>query len=180
MKNKELHKIAPTLSKLKKKGTGFNVPNNYFNTIEEHLINEFTIRNSTKNTSKVAFNTPENYFETIEENVFQKLKEKEKQTNVISIKQRLAKIWIPIVAAASILLVFTLTTNSNNTSFESIATAEIENWIENGQVDIDAYQLASIYNDIEIDDSFIHETISDNDLMDYLNEENIEQLILEN
>ncbi|MDV7188050.1 hypothetical protein R3X25_12220 [Lutibacter sp. TH_r2] len=209
MENKELHKIAPTLSKLKEKGTGFTVPENYFNTTEEHIIREFKLKKITKNNLTSEFKTPKNYFESlennvlsnlhleklqpknklevpdnyfdsIEDNVFEKLKIQQKQPKVISLKQRLTKILVPVAIAASLLLIFTLTTNSNNNSFEAIATTEIENWIDNGQVDIDAYQLASIYNDIEIDDNFIAETISEDDLMEYLNDENIEQLILAN
>ena len=83
MDNKELHKIAPTLSKLKEKGTGFKVPNNYFNSIEQHLASEIELRKAFKTTS---FKTPENYFESVEDITIERLEfEKFKPTKNLNV-----------------------------------------------------------------------------------------------
>ena len=203
MNKKELHKMAPLLSEISPKNSGFTVPDGYFNSVEDGIIAEIVTHNLNKSTNE--FKTPENYFEnledvviaklkvetlsesaqnsvpdnyfeTFEDNVLSKLNSKPK---VISIK-KVTKYLIPIAAAASFLLIFLLNNNSNSVTFESLASTEIEEWIDNGLVDLDPYQMANIYSDVEIDNNFISEKISENDIEDYLYKENIELLLIDN
>ncbi|MFK5957687.1 MAG: hypothetical protein QM495_02340 [Lutibacter sp.] len=208
MKKKDLHKIAPKLSEISLKKTGFEIPNKYFDTIEDTVFTKLKIENLQKYSTKKRFKTPENYFNSVEdiviaklkaeaiqienkstlevpkdyfnsidENVFTKIKSEAK---IISLKNTLTKIIFPITIAASLLLIITLNTNKDLISFGSLATTDIENWIENGNIDIDDLTIASIYSDIELNNDNYALSISDEEVIDYLNNEDLELIIYEN
>ncbi len=58
---------------LKEKGSGFRVPDRYFDTIEDRLMSELS---SEKFPKQSGFSVPSNYFESLETQVFLKLGEK--------------------------------------------------------------------------------------------------------
>ena len=210
MKKKDLHKLAPKLSEISLKKSGFEIPTNYFDTIEDAVFAELKAENLQNKTTKKAFKTPENYFNSLEDIVIAKLKAEAIQLGnersneipedyfkaveetiftkikttpkVISLKSRFVKFVIPIAIAASLLLIVTLNTNSNqdSISFDSLTTTDIENWIENGNIDIDALTRASIYSDIELNNNSYTSSISDEEVLDYLNNEDLELIIYEN
>ena len=210
MKKKDLHKIAPKLSEISLKKSGFEIPTKYFDTIEDAVFAELKAENLQNETTKKAFKTPENYFDSLEAIVIAKLKAEAIQLGnehsneipeeyfkaveetiftkikttpkLISLKSRFTKIIIPIAIAASLLLIVTLNTNSNQNSisFDSLTTTDLENWIENGNIDIDALTMASIYSDIELNDDSYTSSISDEEVFDYLNNEDLELIIHEN
>ncbi len=206
MNKKEIHKIAPILSEISHLGAGFDVPKNYFAALEEKLVSEMNIQSFQKKSKKNNFQVPPTYFDEIEKKVISKLKVEsfgknankkmpenyfdtledritqriDNRTKVISLKSRLLKVVFPLTIAASLLLIFTLSNNSKSVTFDSIATNDIQNWIDEGNLELDAYNLATIYNDIELDESYFGASISDNELQEYLDLDTIEQLILEN
>lgn len=205
MTKKDLNNIAPILSKITSKGSGFQVPENYFDSIEDDVMAEIKSKNLTKQTNAANFKTPNNYFDSLEdlvitklkaetfktdentvipknyfdnleENVLSKLKPKSK---IITLK-KIAKYVAPLAIAASFLLIFILNNNSQNISFESIASSEIEEFIENGSINFDAESLTLVFPDIELDDTDFISSISDSAVLDYLNENEIEELFYEN
>ncbi len=208
MKKKDLHKIAPKLSKNSLKKTGFKIPDKYFDTIEDAVFAELKAENFHENSNKNIFKTPKKYFNSVEDIVIAKLKAEAIQTNnkdtneipknyfnsveetvlskinsetkVISLKNMLVKVIAPIAIAASLLLIFTLNTKQNSISFDSLATADIENWIDNGNIDIDALNMDSIYSDIELNNDMYSASLSDEEVLDYLYEEDLEEIIYEN
>ena len=150
----------------------FKVPEDYFNNLEDVVLAKLKAEVIYKNeTSEI----PKDYFDTIETDVFQKIKPKGK---VISLRSRIIKITTPIAVAASIILAIVLTNNSNTVTFDSLTNADIENWIE--QEIINETEIASIFLDEELTDFYLETDISDNDMLDYLNENEIENLIYEN
>lgn len=203
MNKKELHKIAPTLSKITAKNHGFNVPEGYFDNFEDDVISNLKVQNLPK---KEAFNTPDNYFDTLEDLIITKLKseviQKNKNTSVpkdyfkhieeqvlqktihkpkkvIKLNSTYKKL-IPLVAvAASLLLIFTLNNYKNsNISFDNLATSEIESWIDNGN--IDSYDIISNISENELENESYTEDISDKDVLEYLNNEDLNEIIYEN
>ncbi len=203
MNKNELHNIAPILSELSLKESGFKVPNNYFNSIENAVFAE--ILASEINVEKPNFNTPENYFNTFEDLVIAKLKTQSLQLEnnntvpenyfnsledkvidkinskpkVISLK-KITKYIAPIAIAASFLIIFLINKNSTNITFESIASSEIEEFIDLGNIDYDAESLAIIFPNVELDDTNFISSLSDSDVLEYLNENNLEELFYEN
>ena len=206
MKRKDLHTIAPKLSEISLKKTGFEIPKNYFKSIEDAVIAELKAENFLKKGTKEVFKTSENYFDFIEDIVIAKLKAEAIQNNkettipenyfqtiedkvlaeirttpkVISLKSRFIKFAAPIAIAASLLLVFVLNKNSTTVTFDSLASSEIETWIDNGGMDIDALSIVSIYPDIELNNEIYSASLSDEEVLEYLNEEYLDEIIFEN
>jgi hypothetical protein len=205
MKKEKPHKIIPTLSENSLKKTGFALPENYFETVEDNVIAALKTENLKNKINTKVFTTPENYFDSIEDIVLAKLKAEaiqeknsgipknyfdtledkvigkvKKEPKVISLKKGFSKFIAPIAIAASLLLIFTLTNTQKSITFESLAASDIENWIENGNIDIDALNIVSMYPNIELNDDIYTSTISDEEVIDYLNTEDLDLIIYEN
>ena len=71
--NKELKNI---------KTTGFKTPDNYFDTIEDNVMDNIKL-NNILNSKSTGQTTPEGYFDTIEDSVFQKINSSKKEIKVI-------------------------------------------------------------------------------------------------
>lgn len=206
MKRKDIHKIAPKLSEISFKKIGFKIPENYFNSVEDTVIAELKSEKLLNKVNKEAFKTPQNYFDSIEDIIITKLKAEAIQNNkettipenyfqtiednvltkikttprVISLKSRFIKFTAPIAIAASLLLIFTLNTNQNSITFDSLAVKDIESWIDNGNIDIDALSMESIYSDIEINSDMYSASLSDDEVLEYLSDEDLEEIIYKN
>ena len=205
MKQEEFKNIAPKLHELQQLKSGFKVPKDYFGTIENAIFLKLSEDFLEKEN---PFKTPKNYFSTIEDRVFDQIKPKEREnayaipkgyfdtvednvfkrlqteTKVIDFKTRLIRSFIPIAAAASLILFVTLqllnNTNDNADLFAQIEISEIENWIDNGDFEIDSYQIAAVYEDTDFEDLELNQQYNDDNLMDYLNDIDLESLILTN
>lgn len=206
MKRKDLHKIAPKLSEISLKKSGFEIPSNYFETIEDGVLAKLKAENLTLIKTRESFQTPENYFNSIEDIVITKLKAEALNTKnnntipedyfktletkviseikttpkVISLKNKFIKYVAPIAIAASLLLVFVLNNTSTNVTFASLSSSEIENWIYTGTIDIDALTIASLYPEIELSDEMYSDSITNEEVLEYLYQENLESIIYEN
>ena len=207
MNKEDLHKIAPKLSEISLKKTDFEIPKNYFETVEDAVIAELKAEKLQQKKAKNPFKTPENYFNSLEDIVLTRLKAEAIQNNkineeisdtyftnvedavfnkmkstskVISLKSKIIKYVAPISIAASLLLIFTLNTNSNKVTFDSLASSEIENWINNNNIDIDALSIAAMYPEIELTTEIDSESLSDDEVANYLTDEDLESIIFEN
>ena len=120
---------------------------------------------------------PDNYFDSVEPKVFEKI---HRNSNLISLKNNVIKILIPFAVAASLLLIFILKTNASKVTFDSLANDDIEQFIENDLISINTENIATAFPEIELTTDFIQETISNDELLNYLNRENIEELLYEN
>jgi hypothetical protein len=199
MTDKELKNIAPILYQLKKMGSGFSVPKSYFDAVETTIT--FDVFNTNKEHS---FKTPENYFESVEDSVLKNIHEADavfsipkgyfdtiegkvldkihSEVKVISLKNRVIKHFVPLVAAASLALFISLQFfNTQETDlFTSLETTEIESWIENDELGLNSYEIASIYEDIDIENLDINSLYEDDEMINYLNDIDVESLILTN
>ncbi len=197
MTPKEFKHIAPKLYELQKLKNGFDIPKEYFETVNDYITsslylgvldnqNLFEVPDNYFKLVEVSVlekiksqNTsiPQNYFNTIEDKVFKKI-QLEKRSNPAKIftLQRLSI----LAVAASIMLLFTLQFfNSNDLNqFANLKVLEIENWIENGDVEIDFYDIAAVYEDINIEDIDIYNFYENDEILDYFNNTNVEALVL--
>ena len=204
MKKEKLHIIAPILSEISLKKNAFKVPDNYFGTIEDDVVATINLQNLLSKNSTSNFKAPNNYFDTIEEITITKLKAEVIQTKeksqlpdgyfdtfedlvltkikknekVISIK-RIAKYFAPLAIAASLLLIFVLKTNQKTVTFDSLATTEIEQFVESGLIDINIENLAIAFSDVEFPTKNITTSISDEEVLAYLTIEDLETIIYE-
>ena len=156
------------------KKEGFSSPDIYFDGVEENVLNK--IREE-KNKEQSGFTIPENYLETIEENVIAKLSNENRPVKVIDLKSILLNRVLPFAVAASLLLIIYINYNNKTTSFESVASSDIEQWIENDLVTLDIYEIAEVYNVTEIENQDIFAV---EELEDYLNGMDVESLLYDN
>ena len=203
MKADELKHIAPKLNELKKLGSGFKVPNtyfestehvvflkkhvdnlesdspfevpkNYFKTVEDKVIHTIKYNNQ-----KNVFSIPENYFETLEDSVFEKVK---REPKTIRLKNRFVKTFIQL-AAASLLLFITFQLFNDPSSTDllvNLEISEIESWIDNGDLELDSYEIAAIYENVDFDELEINQQYNNEYLIEYLEDIDIESLYLNN
>ncbi len=151
---------------LKSSGPGFTVPNGYFKSSEDR-IGLGHIRKDH------GFTVPEGYFETIQS----KITGPEK-TKVIPLQLKFIRM-SSLSVAASILLIFGLyyfNSSENITDQLAFQDEEFIDWIESDLADPNSYEIAEAFNDVELE----HVLFSEEEVGDYLNSVDIENLILEN
>jgi len=178
--NKELKNSEKFIYQVVGKETGFSVPQNYFEEIEDnfstHLFEE-------KNSKKITFEIPNNYLNTIEDKILLKVVVNKKPIKVISLKQRILK-RVPLIAASVVILFIGL--NSFNfevqalPTFDVISDVEMENWLDHNANNINIEELGIIFAEddlLDIDFAFteieeinIERYISNNDDLTTLNE----------
>jgi hypothetical protein len=157
------------------------VPSNYFNTVES----TFSTKQKENNFVKAkGFEIPDSYFNNLEDNILAKVPTTEKETPVISLKKRLSKL-IPTAAAASIILFIGLNSfifnNSEEDLFDKLSDSEIESWIANNINLINDSDFAITYADIGFDEDLVlPNSISNDELENYLNNTENISIILEN
>ena len=191
--------IAPKLFELKKLKNGFDIPKNYLDSVEENIISSLFL-DSIEN--KNSFDIPENYFDLVEPSVLEKIKNEDqsipesyfstienrvfekirKKPLMISFHARVIKKLVPLAIAASILLIFIFQffTDHENNDFASINVNDIEFWINNGNINLNDTELAFLYEDTQIESVSIFDFYEEEEVYNYLNELDVESLILTN
>ncbi|XCF05679.1 hypothetical protein ABI125_13250 [Tamlana crocina] len=166
MKDNKLHNI---------KNTGFKAPDNYFDTLEDRLFTEAKLK---ANVGGPGFVMPEGYLDGLENTILNKVPKTE-EPKVISIFSKRTLVYVSSIAAA-ILLLFNLSIlETKPTTFDSLDTETVENYIL--EEDIGSYEInASLTADDFYVDNFSEETIDDESFEDYiLNDVNLEDIMLE-
>ena len=156
------------------KKTGFKVPEDYFDNLEEQLLSTVKLKN--KNPSS-GFGVPDGYFETLEERIFQQVPEAQ-ESKVISLFRNKYILYTAGIAA-SILILFNLSIFNHQTTWADIDTETAENYVINEN--IGTYEIASLLEIEEIDETiFFDLDIKEEQLETYLeNNAEIETLLIE-
>ncbi len=160
---------------------GYSTPKTYFDTVEDSVLEKIEKENSSQSAipigSKTGFTIPENYLTIIEDTVITKLNDDTKPVKVIGLKTIILKRIVPFAAAAAVLLLVYINYNTKTTSFDSVTSTDIEQWIENDLIIFDTYEIAEVYNDTELNNTTI---FAEDELLEYLDGTDIESLLLEN
>lgn len=153
MKNKHLHNI---------KGTGFNVPDNYFEEFEKSIFSQANLKDLVVDS---GLKEPEGYFDNLEEQILSKVSTK-KETKVIGLFTKKTLFYASSVAAAIVLL-FSLTfKNLNTISFDSLDIETVNNYILN---EAETDELAALFIDTELNETnFINYNLNDDTIDSYL------------
>jgi len=169
--DKELKTYLNELNKKNCDQSGFTVPDDYFEGIEDAVFSKIT---EDTLPSRTGFTVPENYFKTLEEQVISKI-ETPKKTG----KLRSLIIRFTTSAAAVLLLFFGISqyNQATNITFDSLTIAEINDWMLEEEITIDSYEIADIS---ETTYTNIPESISDQELNDYLDTTDSDFLYIEN
>jgi hypothetical protein len=190
------------------KKSGFKIPNNYFESLEDSIYNALSEDSLTEKNGKSGMQIPDNYFDDIEDRIITSVSEKsllektktgfnvskdyfktledtiiqkieiKQQPKVVSLFSRRNLLYVSGIAAAVVIL-FSLNFSKKTITFENINLELAENYIlDQG---INSYELASLLNDEDIDtNNFISLDTYGDDLENYLLENtDIEELIIE-
>lgn len=159
------------------KKTGFKTPDNYFDAVEDNIMNAIKKENSLNISKETGFITPEKYFDTIEDVIINKI-EKKNTTKVITLFSKRNLIYASSIAAA-ILIMFGIYLNKDNDILEEIEYEIVENYILNQG--ISSYDIASLLTEEELSNinfEIMDEAFNNEDIEDYLLENaNLEDII---
>ncbi len=157
---------------------GFKVPEGYFEAFEENLFAKIASEELPK---EAGFAAPKGYFDSLEDTLMKHPEISGKETKVRSLFAN-KNLKYAVAIAASIVLVVLLF-NQNKTidlDMNSIDYLAIENYINEGELDFDVYDVSSLLS--ENDNSSLYfetETISEEDMESYLLETVDESILLD-
>ena len=154
---------------------GFKVPEDYFESLDLRLTNRL------KGNSKKGFRVPEGYFEDFEVKLTSDSGQKaeSERKRVFNLNRPDLKKLMWMTAAASILLFFGvkyISPNQSSLEWEDLEQSEISSWIESDMAELNAYDIAEAYPDVELNAP----TISNEELNAYLNQIELDQILYEN
>ena len=153
----------------------FKVPNTYFDSLENNILATLKAKKLYEHSQSEV---PNNYFNTLEDTIVQKLEHKPK---VISFRSRLMKRIIPVSVAASLLLFVSLNFfNTEKNSFDTIASAEIEAYIDTEFAELSSEDIANVFEETNIDSESFEASVNKEEIMNYLENTTIENYIYEN
>lgn len=155
--------------------SGFKTPENYFENFEENLFSRFEENNFPKST---GFNVPNGYFESVEMKVLDSCSTSEEKTKVIPLFPRKYLRYAAVIAACILIGAFIFNSVENKSNIDSIQIGLIDKYIEEGNLNIDLYDLTTYLEpqNIEIYD-FNNLQISETSLKRYLLENTDEEIL---
>ena len=148
---------------------GFKVPEDYFEGLDDRILSRLS------DNRRGGFKVPDGYFERFEvksETVAQR-----HRVLPLNLKPK-ARIAL-VAAAASILLILGVNlTQKEQTDPEwnTLSQSEMSFWIENELDVVSAYDIAEVYNDVELEVP----VATSSELTEYLSEIELEQILLKN
>jgi len=149
------------------KKTGFKTPKNYFQNLEDQIMDTIKLDNALKSIDDAGFKIPQGYLDTVEDLVLTKVT-KTSNPKVISILNKQTLIYISGVAAA-VLIMFNIFWNKTETTIDTLDAELVENYfIDQG---INTFEIATLLTndeEINIDIEIFDETFNDDSLEDYL------------
>lgn len=127
--------------------TGFKTPENYFEDFDAQLFRKVDEINLPKS---AGFKAPENYFENLEEQVLNSVKNSEKPSKVVSLFPKKYFGYAAAVAASLIIGFAVFNNKSNNENLDALQLATIDDYIEEGNLNLDLYDVTTFINDEDI------------------------------
>lgn len=170
MENKNIHN-DDWLSNLPK-DSGFEVPEGYFDTVEDEFsarLREEALPNAP------GFTTPEGYFDGLEDIILSKVADS-KKGKVISLRTRILRVSnIAALFAIMLTIYFSVPDEISTPSSDEIAA-----WVDENISDIDTeYILGAFDEETLLDESLFEDSIENNTLENYLDEDDTYILIKE-
>jgi hypothetical protein len=163
------------------KKSGFKAPENYFENFETEL---FIRLKEEKFPKKSGFEVPDGYFDSLETTLLEKVNKKEVLSNetgkVISLFPKRYYAYTAAIAACLLVAVTLFNSKQNVSSIDTIQIGLIDKYIEEGNLNLDLYELTSYLevDDIEIVD-FDNQYFSQNTLEEYLLENTDEEILID-
>ena len=168
----------------KKDEHNFKTPEGYFESFNERLMQRLQNEEAEEKLSFLpksdGFKTPKAYFEGVEDEVLSKLTEK--KGKVITLRPYRKYLYGATAVAAALILFFNLNLETQTpVAFEDLASAEIDAYLENTELDLTSYELAELVSIEEVALTDVLDVpLESENILDYLDEniEDIEELNL--
>ena len=150
------------------KDTGFTAPKNYFKDAEDNFSAFLVVDTFPKEN---GLDAPKDYFENLEQSIINKIVLK-KEVQILSLRARLLK-HLPLAAAAFVALFLSLNylipSNTKNTSFDTLAQSDIENWIVENSNELSNQDFATLlHHNIVNENDFALTNIKNDDIEEYI------------
>ena len=113
----------------KKKHTGFETPDGYFDSFEDRLFSKLSEEIIPKES---GFSTPEGYFDQLDDRMIKYVEESEDHSKVIPLFTRRTLLYAASIAACAILIFSLMDHPQSITHFEDIEISAIETYIDEG------------------------------------------------
>jgi cell division protein FtsL len=145
------------------KDTGFKVPKNYFDSLEDAILTDLKLKEMAPES---GYKVPDNYFESLEHKITNAIV-LEKEGKVIKLFTWRKAAYITSIAASLILMFNIFFNNTKNITIDTIETASIEDYILNE--DLETSEIASLFADEDLADvQLINDGYSSETLENYI------------
>jgi len=163
-----------------KKHKGFKTPEGYFDNLTDRILDKVG-EESQAVPENEGFSMPEGYLESFNDKLKSRMEPKE--TKVVQMRSY-KQYW---VAAASIAAIFLLVVlipwkGTEEASFDTLASADIEAYLDEDELGLSSYELAEyIPEDVLEEDAIIELNVEDENIMEYLDDtiDDLDELNLE-
>ena len=162
----------------KKDGTnrdGFRVPLGYFETFDDQMINKWdALTNGLPDKLEHGFTVPSGYFDKALVGL-----QVDKPVGSKRVIKLFSKKVISLSVAASIMIFIGIKTLSNDAapaSFSDYSSEELLSWLETDAIDVNSYDIAEVFDNLSVDDEYY----SDEIILDYVADSDLEELLIEN
>lgn len=155
--------------------SGFKTPENYFENFEERLFIKISEESFPKS---AGHSIPDGYFQNLEDRILNKVIHSEKPTKVISLFPKKYFGYAAAIAACLIIGFTVFNTETENTALDSLQLAAIDIYIEDGNLNLDLYDLTSFiededFFDLNLDDRKFSESVLENYILENIDEETL-------
>lgn len=171
---------------LNSKNKGFKTPEGYFDNFEDRLLDRLSLNDEKSSEpdfgKKPGFALPDGYMDSFEDRLFEALPTEVKETKVISLFSRKSLMYAASIAIIIFSSVFMFKSGvSEEEMLEGIELASLETYIDDGNLNLDTYEIAALIGD-DINDLDLpsNENIDEDELLEYLSNEEIPEDLFEN
>lgn len=163
-----------------KKDKGFKIPEGYFEGLNDKILKRLSDEERSI-PKKEGFSLPEDYFESLNDKIKDRLEPRE--TKVVRLHPY-RRYWVVAASIAAIFLLVVLIPwkGTEAPSFDALANADIEAYLEAGDLDLSSYELAEYLSEESLTESdLLEENVEEENILEYLDDtiEDIDELNLE-
>lgn len=152
---------------------GFKIPENYFENFEEKMMRNVSRDSVLENKGETGFTVPTGYFDAVENNIFKKIEPAQEKGKLISLFTTSKWYYAAAVAAVFIAMVTTIYTNpvSQEFSLSSLELSTLENYIDEGYIDLNFNQLTTFLTEEGYTyDNIYTSGLSEDEVFEYIND----------
>ncbi len=151
------------------KNSGFKTPEDYFEGLTDRLLEKLSEEDSVL-PKEDGFAVPEAYFDTLNEKLADKIQQED--TKVVQLNPYRKYYFAAASIAAVALIIFGLNMGqSEETTFEDLASSDIEDYFESNELELSSYEIAEVLpvDELEIND-ILENQLNEDNVIEYLND----------